>query len=128
MWNPFSLGLKAFTARSRDAAVSPHSNRAQLVIQAVPHFWSDHESCPPSPAAASFVLPACAGSPRRQRRKAGKGCDCSGSAANAGISQALVLYMSGTLAKLDGSPSAARAVTLTVLRLAPLALTVEPVR
>ena len=59
---------------------------------------------------------------------AGKGCDCSGSAANAGISQALVLYMSGTLAKLDGSPSAARAVTLTVLRLAPLALTVEPVR
>ena len=40
----------------------------------------------------------------------------------------LVLYMSGTLAKLDGSPSAARAVTLTVLRLAPLALAVEPVR
>ena len=36
--------------------------------------------------------------------------------------------MSGTLVKLDGSPSAARAVTLTVPRLAPLALTVEPVR
>ena len=59
---------------------------------------------------------------------AGKGCSCSRSAANAGISQALVLLMSDTLTKLDGSPSAARAVTFTVLRLAPLALAVEPVR
>ena len=76
----------------------------------------------------SFNFLLRAGSLRRRRRKAGKGCSCSGSAANAGISHALVLCLSGTLDKLDGSPSAARAVTLTVPRLAPLALTVEPVR
>ena len=87
-----------------------------------------HEIRSLSPAAASLLLPALAGSPRRRRRKAGKGCSCSGSAANAGISHALVLGMSDILAKRDGSPSAARAVTSTLLRLAPLAPVVEPVR
>ena len=65
----------------------------------------------------SFSVPLNLGPPRRCGAKDVKGCSCSGSAPSATISHALVIGMSGSLATLNGSPSAARAVTLTMLRL-----------
>ena len=61
-----------------------------------------------SRAVRSFNLPGILGASRRVTAKAGHYCSCSESAARAAISRALVLSMSGVLATLDGSPSAAR--------------------
>ena len=75
----------------------------------------------------SFSVPLNLGPPRRCGAKDVKGCSCSGSAPSATISHALVLGMSGSLATLNGSPSAARAVTLTMLRLMPFGVRGGPV-
>ena len=85
------------------------------MIQAVPHFWSDQESCSPSPAAASFILQLLLGctAPLHEKNTSAIGVDWRVSRAVLG--QLLVLTIADSFATLEGRSAAARTAVWSVI-------------